>query len=114
MDDLCRNVFDGRNPVSVVLQQLCPGALYTVKGYTLDEVEWNSQDVQKPSQSEFDTALQEAIVKQKGINTWLPQRIAAYPTFQAQLDMLYWDQVNGTTIWKDTIYSIKQQFPKGN
>jgi len=28
--------------------------------------------------------------------------------------MLYWDQVNGTTVWMDTIATIKQEFPKAN
>ena len=115
MDDLCKNVFDGKNPVCVVLGQIRPGCQYTVRGYTLDDVEWmDGNPLQKPSQSEFDSAMEAAIIKQKGINTWMPQRIAAYPTLQAQLDMLYWDQVNGTTVWKDTIASIKEQFPKGN
>ena len=40
------------------------------------------------------------------------QRRQAYPPLGDQLDMIYWDQVNGTTIWQDTIRSIKAQYPK--
>ncbi len=36
-----------------------------------------------------------------------------YPTIQDQLDMQYWDNINGTTIWKDTITKIKTDNPKG-
>ena len=29
-----------------------------------------------------------------------------------QLDMLYHDQVNGTTVWKNTIAAVKAAYPK--
>jgi hypothetical protein len=29
-----------------------------------------------------------------------------------QLDMQYWDQVNGTTIWADHISAVKAAHPK--
>ena len=35
-----------------------------------------------------------------------------YPSLQDQQDMQYWDQINGTTIWQDTISAIKEQYPK--
>ena len=34
-----------------------------------------------------------------------------YPSIQEQLDMQYWDNVNGTTIWKDKIAEIKTANP---
>ena len=39
-------------------------------------------------------------------------RVAAYPSIQDQLDMQYWDQVNGTTTWKDAIAKVKSDNPK--
>jgi hypothetical protein len=35
-----------------------------------------------------------------------------YPKIGDQLDMLYHDQVNGTTTWKDAIKAIKDANPK--
>jgi len=35
-----------------------------------------------------------------------------YPSREAQLDMMYWDKVNGTTVWEDTIQAIKDKYPK--
>jgi hypothetical protein len=35
-----------------------------------------------------------------------------YPSLQDQQDMQYWDQINGTTIWQDTISEIKEKYPK--
>lgn len=39
-------------------------------------------------------------------------RAADYPSREAQLDMMYWDKVNGTTTWQDTIQEIKNRHPK--
>ena len=40
------------------------------------------------------------------------QRDRQYPDLGEQLDMQYWDEVNGTTKWKDTIAKIKADNPK--
>jgi len=39
-------------------------------------------------------------------------REVAYPSIQEQLDMQYWDNVNGTTTWKDAIAKVKSDNPK--
>ena len=35
-----------------------------------------------------------------------------YPPIEEQLDMLYWDRVNGTNNWQDKITEIKTKYPK--
>ena len=40
------------------------------------------------------------------------KRARAYPTSKEQADMQYWDAINGTTVWLDTITAIKAEFPK--
>jgi len=35
-----------------------------------------------------------------------------YPSIDEQLDMQYWDAVNGTTTWKDAIAQVKADNPK--
>jgi|TARA_R100001460_G_scaffold8549_2_gene21105 hypothetical protein len=44
--------------------------------------------------------------------TYKQKREAEYPHVKDQLDMLYKDQVNGTTTWKDAITVIKEKYPK--
>jgi hypothetical protein len=39
-------------------------------------------------------------------------RASAYPNIQEQLDMQYWDSVNGTTTWADAIAAVKAENPK--
>jgi hypothetical protein len=40
------------------------------------------------------------------------QRDRVYPTIKEQLDMQYWDSVNGTTTWVDAIAAVKAEYPK--
>jgi hypothetical protein len=40
------------------------------------------------------------------------QRDRVYPSIQEQLDMQYWDKVNGTTTWKDAVAKVKSDNPK--
>ena len=35
-----------------------------------------------------------------------------YASVQEQLDMQYWDLVNGTTTWKDHVAAVKAKYPK--
>ena len=39
-------------------------------------------------------------------------RAGAYAPIGDQLDMQYWDEVNGTTTWADHVAEIKARFPK--
>ena len=43
---------------------------------------------------------------------YIEARVLAYPSIGEQLDMQYWDSVNGTTTWKDAIAKVKSDNPK--
>jgi len=45
-------------------------------------------------------------------NQYKTDRERAYPSLQEQFDMMYHDQVNGTTTWKDAITKVKTDNPK--
>ena len=44
--------------------------------------------------------------------SYVEKRVAAYPPISDQLDMIYWDRVNQTNIWQETITAIKTKYPK--
>ena len=46
------------------------------------------------------------------VPTYQDLRAAEYPSIQEQLDMQYWDAVNGTTTWLDLVSNIKEKYPK--
>lgn len=89
----------------------------------------NSQYVEKipkyfiptyPENSDYQQFIQD--VAEQGIEIvegpdiiepdYITLRQQAYPSLQDQQDMQYWDAINGTTIWQDTITSIKEEYPK--
>tara|TARA_Y100001937_G_C7112416_1_gene328361 strand:+ start:485 stop:787 length:303 start_codon:yes stop_codon:yes gene_type:complete len=43
---------------------------------------------------------------------YISARQSAYGSIANQLDMMYWDEVNGTTTWKDHIAKVKSDNPK--
>jgi hypothetical protein len=45
-------------------------------------------------------------------NGYKSARQEAYGSIADQLDMQYWDNVNGTTTWKDHIAQVKSDNPK--
>jgi len=45
-------------------------------------------------------------------NGYIQARQEAYGSVQDQLDMQYWDGVNGTTTWADHIAQVKSDNPK--
>ena len=72
--------------------------------------EWNL-DIAKPTQAQLDALETEAQAKEE-LQTILSTRATSYPSIQEQLDMQYWDKVNGTTNWEDTIAKVKSDNPK--
>lgn len=44
--------------------------------------------------------------------SYIEKRVAEYPAIADQLDMIYWDKVNGTNLWQEKIAEIKAKYPK--
>ena len=74
-------------------------------GTTIESIEW-WDGVNPPKKNIIEEGVK---VEQKIIDDTKYQRAreVAYPSIQEQLDMQYWDLVNGTTTWKDTIAKVK-------
>ena len=49
---------------------------------------------------------------QKPEETYQEKRKKAYPEIPEQLDMIYWDKINGTHHWEECITNIKNTYPK--
>ena len=43
---------------------------------------------------------------------YVSARQSAYGSISEQLDMIYWDKVNDTTVWKDHVAKVKSDNPK--
>jgi hypothetical protein len=72
--------------------------------------EWNL-DIAEPTDTQLDALETEAQAKEE-LQTILNTRATSYPLIKEQLDMQYWDSVNGTTTWKDAVAKVKSDNPK--
>ena len=82
-----------------------------IKGDNLDtcEIEWmNGTD--EISKADIKTKMAEL---QTTYDNNKYQRDRVYPSIADQLDMQYWDKVNGTTTWQTAIAKVKSDNPKG-
>jgi len=72
--------------------------------------EWNSASPQ-PSEAEIETAHAEWQAEYDS-KAYARARAEAYAPIAEQLDMQYWDSVNGSRTWLDHIESVKDAHPK--
>jgi hypothetical protein len=72
--------------------------------------EWRSASPQ-PTESEVETAHAEWEAEHAATQ-YQRDRATAYASIADQLDMQYWDSVNGTTTWADHIAAVKAAHPK--
>tara|TARA_R110002051_G_scaffold128994_2_gene202666 strand:- start:202 stop:510 length:309 start_codon:yes stop_codon:yes gene_type:complete len=76
-----------------------------------DVLEWYSEDLVQPTESEIDAKLVE-MQAEYDAQEYARNRASAFPSIGDQMDMQYWDSVNGTTTWKDAIAKVKSDNPK--
>jgi hypothetical protein len=74
-------------------------------------IQWVDDTQAKPSETEI-TAELTRLQAEYDAKQYQRDRAKEYPSIQEQLDMQYWDAVNGTTVWQDTINAIKAKYPK--
>ena len=95
--------------VKFAIQALNPSAKFRVVDDSVDKIEWlyGTTPISKSS-------IEAKIAEQQTAydNDYVRKRQEAYPGVWEQLDMIYWDQVNGTTKFKDAIAKVKADNPK--
>ena len=72
--------------------------------------EWNVSGVTEPTAEQLN-AVDSAADLEERQNAVRATRRTAYGDLGSQLDMQYWDNVNGTTTWKDHVAAVKTANP---
>ena len=85
-----------------------PKAEVTVNGEDINTIEWLNGTT-PISKADIEAKMTE-LQAEYDANQY--QRDRVYPSIQEQLDMQYWDKVNGTTNWEDAIAKVKSDTPK--
>ena len=89
-----------------------PNAEVSVSGSDINncEITWHNGTTPIPK-ADIEAKMVE-VQAEYDANQYQRDRAIAYPSIQDQLDMQYWDKVNGTTNWEDAIAKVKSDNPK--
>jgi hypothetical protein len=98
--------------ISNALLKLRPNALWEVgEGNTYADIVWKDENETMPTEAEVNAAIIE-VQAEIEVNKYKQERYMTYASIQEQLDMQYWDSVNGTSTWKEHIDAVKTAHPK--
>ena len=99
---------DNARKIHNAIKKINSNAEFIIKNNSIDEIEWHNGTA-PISKADIEAKMVE-LQAEYDANQY--QRDRVYPSIQEQLDMQYWDSVNGTTNWEDTIAKIKADNPK--
>ena len=98
--------------ITKAILKINPNAEVTVNAEDINQITW--LDGTTPISKELILAKVAELQAEYEANQYQRDRAKSYPTIQEQLDMQYWDKINGTNNWQDAINAVKAQYPKGN
>ena len=87
-----------------------PTAQVSVSGDDINQITWENGTTPIPANEIL--AKQQELIAEYNANQYQRDRASAYPSIQEQLDLQYWDKVNGTNKWQDAINAVKTKYPK--
>ena len=90
------------------LEKLCPDAKWAVLD---DVIEWRDGEKKQPTEEQIQAKLAE-LQADYDSKQYQRDRAPQYPSIQEQLDMQYWDAVNGTNKWQEAVAKVKTDNPK--
>ncbi len=87
-----------------------PTAQVSVSGDDINTIEWHNGTTPIPANEIL--AKQQELITEYNSKQYQRDRAKDYPSIQEQLDMQYWDKINGTNKWQQAINAVKQKYPK--
>jgi hypothetical protein len=94
--------------ITEAILKINPNAQVSVNGDDINQITWLNGTT-PISKADIEAKMVEV---QADYDAKQYQRDRVYPSIQDQLDMQYWDSVNGTTTWKDAVAKVKLDNPK--
>ena len=75
-------------------------------------IAWDVPDVPEPPPESEWASIKEEYALHLEATKYQRDREISYPSIQEQLDMQYWDAVNGTNKWQEAVAKVKTDNPK--
>jgi hypothetical protein len=96
--------------LSKVIKSINSNAEFSIMENDINQITWLNGTTPIPK-ADIEAKMVE-VQAEYDANQYQRDRAIAYPSIQDQLDMQYWDKVNGTTNWEDAIAKVKSDNPK--
>ena len=87
-----------------------PNAEVSINGDDINQITWHEGTTPIPV-ADIEAKMAELQVEYDN-KQYQRDRTKAYPSLEEQMDMQYWDKVNGTNNWETKIAEIKALYPK--
>ena len=97
--------------IPFALQSLRTRAKWVLRGEAFSGLEWLDQEQSQPGEQDVLDEIERLKLLKENLK-YRRDRKDEYLTIEEQLDLLYWDGVNGTTTWADHITEVKANHPK--
>ena len=96
--------------ITKAIRAINPNAQVSVNADDINQITWLNGT--QPITANEILAKQQELIAEYNAKQYQRDRAKAYPSIQEQLDMQYWDKVNGTDNWEQAINAVKSQYPK--
>jgi len=96
--------------IEKAILKINPNASFSVNADDINQITWHNGTTPIAIED-----IQTKIIELENEYTadeYKRNRAVEYKSLTEQLDMQYWDAVNGTTNWQDHINAIKTKYPK--
>ena len=92
------------------IKAINPNAEVSVNASDINQITWHNGTQPIPANEIL--AKQQELITEYNSNKYQRDRAVNYPSLADQLDMQYWDKINGTNKWQQAINAVKQKYPK--
>jgi hypothetical protein len=92
------------------IKAINPTAQVSVSGDDINTIIWHNGTTPIPANEIL--AKQQELITEYNSKQYQRDRAKDYPSIQEQLDLQYWDKINGTNKWQQAINAVKQKYPK--
>jgi len=96
--------------IEQAIKKINPNAQFTYYDGNIDTIQWLNGTTPIPANEIL--AKQQELITEYNSKQYQRDRAKDYPSIQEQLDMQYWDKINGTNKWQQAINAVKQKYPK--
>jgi len=96
--------------ITEAILKINPNAQVSVIADDINQITWHNGTTPIPANEIL--AKQQELITEYNNNQYQRDRAKDYPSLADQLDMQYWDKINGTNKWQQAINAVKQKYPK--